>query len=283
MDEKDLIGGSDGLDLEDILKEFGEGSDAQPEPLMEQAASEMPIAQEPPLEQRLKQYLGQSDGDEDVKEYVPHAQAPDPAMEGQTVRMDPEKIRSAAEKAVTNDETVRFEPLGEVEPTVTQDATIRFEPLGDQPPVEQPQEEAAGEEKTEPFSTSWEPQYDSPMGEYVAPEPLQFRPRSRLHELKRKLIAGPERRYYALAEQGLGKLQAAIFLSLLVVVLACAAIIMHSSGMVQPQRMRLLVFGELFAMGFSALIASSRMLEGLAQIFKKKFTPDTMLALCFLG
>jgi len=273
MDEKELLHETEDLNLEDILKEFGEAGEAQPEPLMEQAAAEMPIAQEPPLEERLKLYLGQTDEDADVKEYIPQTETPDPAMEGQTVRVDPAEIRAAMEKnAVSSDETIRFEPLGNAETPVSTDATIRFEPV---------QEEAVPE-NAEPFSTSWEPQYDSPMGEYVAPEPLQFRPRSRLHELKRKLIAGPERRYYALAEQGLGKLQAAIFLSLLVVVLAFAAIIMHSAGMVKPERMRLLVFGELFAMMLSALIASNRMLDGLAAIFKKRFTPDTMLALTFL-
>lgn len=278
MDEKELLNETGALSLEDILKEFGQEGEGQPENWMEQAAMEMPIAQEPPLEERLKLYLGQTGEDSDVKQYIPQTGTPDPAMEGQTIRMDPEKLRSAMESsAVSTDATVRFEPLGEVKTPVSADATIRFEPLREEDRQEEPVPEQA-----EPFSTSWEPQYDAPMGEYVAPEPLQFRPRSRLHELKRKLIAGPERRYYALAEQGLGKLQAAIFLNLLVVVLAFAAVIMHSADLVRPERMRLLVFGELFAMMLSALIASSRILDGLASIFKKKFTPDTMLALTFL-
>ena len=120
------------------------------------------------------------------------------------------------------------------------------------------------------------------MGEYIPPEPIVFRPRSRLHELKRKLIAGPERRYYALAEQGLGKLQASIFLSILVVILSFVAIGMHCMGMVQQERMRLLVFGELFAMTLSALLGSQRIVEGFASLFKGKFTPDTILGLSFL-
>lgn len=285
MDERDIVNDTPDLelDLEDILKEFGEGSESQPEPLMELAAAEMPIAQEPPLEQRLKLYLSQTDEDEDVKEFVPQSQASGSAMTDETVRMDLDAVRAAMgdKNAVTTDATVRFEPLGDVEAAVSMDATIRFQPLGDTEPEEESAPEPAAE-NAEPFSASWEPQYDAPMGEYVAPEPLQFRPRSRLHELKRKLIAGPERRYYAIAELGFGKLQAAIFLSLLVVVLSCAAIVMHSSGMVRPERMKLLVFGELFAMMFSAILASTRMLDGLSAIFKKRFTPDTMLLFSFL-
>lgn len=278
MDEKELIEEIEAFDLDDIMKEFGEEAEPQPEPLMELAAAEMDIAQEPPLEERLKLYLGQVDEDADVKRYVPQTETPDPAMEGETVRIDPAEIRAAAEKtAVTTDATVRFEPLGNIETQVSTDATIRFEPITGEVQADEPVPQEA-----EPFSTSWEPQYDSPMGDYVASEPLQFRPRSRLHELKRKLIAGPERRYYALSEQGFGKLQAAIFLNLLVVVLAFAAIILHSAGMVRPERMRLLVFGELFAMMLSALICSNRMIEGLAAIGKKRLTPDTMLFFTFL-
>ena len=49
--------------------------------------------------------------------------------------------------------------------------------------------------KEEPYSENWEPEYEQPMGEYIPPQPLVLHPRSKLHELKRKLVAGPERRY----------------------------------------------------------------------------------------
>ena len=65
----------------------------------------------------------------------------------------------------------------------------------------------------------WKPESSE---EYVPPQPIIFRPRSRLRELKKKLVTGPEQQYYALSEKGLGRLQAAIFFSVLMV-LICAA------------------------------------------------------------
>lgn len=297
------------LNLEDILREFGGDGEAP----LDEAVSEMPIAQEPPLQERLKEFLQleepeeepavqEEDEDEDVKEYVPSEKKP---VTTNTVRIDPKELKSAlkdrpvpmdqtqrfdpiteaeAQQEVPKGGTIRFEPLRDKEkPEVTTEGTQRFEPLGEvTAEEEQPvQSEEALPEGAEPFSENWEPQYEQPIGEYVPPEPIVFRPRSRLQNLKRKLIAGPERRYYALAEQGLGKLQAGIFLSILVVILAFVAIGLHSAGMVRENRMRLLVFGELFAMMLSALLASHRLVDGLAGLFKFKFTPDTMLVLAF--
>ena len=300
------------LNLEDILREFG----SDPGEMLDEAVSEMPIAQEPPLEERLKAFLEPEEvqavseeipeeaveEDEDVKEFIPSEKK---SVTTNTLRVDPrELMKGDKNRPVPMGQTQRFEPIGgEVQPEFLQGGTIRFEPLkekekpevtlegtqrfeaiGEEAPPEQESLEAPPEELPEGaelFSEAWEPQYEQPMGEYVPPEPIVFRPRSRLHELKRKLIAGPERRYYALSEQGLGKLQAGMFLSVLVVILAVAALGLHSVGMVQPNRMRLLVFGELFAVMLSALLASHRLVDGLAGLFRLKFTPDTMLALAF--
>lgn len=297
------------LSLEDIMKEFSVQTDDTD--ALEKAREEMPIAQGPSLEERLKEFLPDSqetpaqteavpadppaeeavneedltipddrlkpflqEADEDVKRFVPNTEKAAPAIPGLTIRINPDEIKAAMKEAEpTEAATIRFEPVAaQPDEAVSEDATIPFEPVAaDSIP-----------EGAEPFSSGWEPQYETPMGEYVPPEPIVFRPRSRLHELKRKLIAGPERRYYALAEQGLGKLQAAIFLSLLIVILSFAAIAMHSLEMVQDNRMRLLVFGELFAMLLSALLGSHQILDGFASIFKGKFTPDTILGLSFL-
>ena len=73
------------------------------------------------------------------------------------------------------------------------------------------------EDITEVFDSLWEPEYEQPMGEYVPPQPIQFRPRSRIRELKRQLVNGPEKRYYELAEKGLGKMQISLFFSLLLI------------------------------------------------------------------
>ena len=134
----------------------------------------------------------------------------------------------------------------------------------------------------EPFTAQWEPEYDQPMGEYVAPQPIQFHPKSRLRELKRKLVAGPEKRFYQLSEKGVGKLQAAIFFSWLVVFISAASTVMYACGMVQENRLRLMVFGQFLALLISALLGSYQIIEGLADLSRKRFTLNTLLVVSFL-
>ena len=139
------------------------------------------------------------------------------------------------------------------------------------------------EGKPEAYGENWQPQYEQPMGEYVPPQPIIFHPRSRLRELKRKLVAGPERRYYEINEVGFGKLQAAIFLSFLVVVLTAGSTAMYALNMVQESRMKLMIFCQIFAMLMSALLGCYQMLEGLADLLKGRFTLDTLLVITFLA
>lgn len=152
--------------------------------------------------------------------------------------------------------------------------------------LEEPEEgpeiaDASVAEVAEPFSEGWEPDYDQPIGEYIPPQPIVFHPRSRLKELKRKLVAGPEKRYYELSEVGLGKLQAAIFLSLIVVLMSSGALLLYALDMVQPNRMRLLVFGEVLAMLLAALLGSYQLMGGIAKLLRGRFTPDVLLFFTF--
>lgn len=146
---------------------------------------------------------------------------------------------------------------------------------GETAPAEPPKQE-------EPFSGNWEPEYEQPIGEYVPPQPIVFRPKSRLHELKRKLVAGPEKRYYEISEQGFGKLQAAIFLSFLVVVLSTVATAMYALDMIQPDRMKLMIFSQFLAMMVAALLGSYQLVEGVADLLRGRFSTDTMLVLTFI-
>ena len=138
------------------------------------------------------------------------------------------------------------------------------------------------DESQEPFSEQWEPEYEQPMGEYVPPQPIQFRPRSRIRELKRKLVAGPEKRYYELAELGLGKLQIGICLSILVSLIAAFSTVLYSMNMVPQERMKLVVFAQFFVMLISALLGCNQMIEGVSDVFKGRFTCNTMLVLTFV-
>lgn len=187
----------------------------------------------------------------------------EPAQETAEAAGDTVRIDLPQHHAVSNDlgDTVRLENI---------------EQLAQQTQTQQ-------EEKTEDFGESWQPQYEQPMGEYVPPQPIVFHPRSRLRELKRKLVAGPERRYYEINEIGFGKLQIAIFLSFLVVVLTAGSTAMYALNMVQESRMKLLIFCQIFAMLMSALLGSYQLLEGLSDLCKGRFTLDTMLVVTFIA
>lgn len=119
------------------------------------------------------------------------------------------------------------------------------------------------------------------MGEYIPPQPIPFQPRSRLRELKRKLVAGPEKRYYELTRLGTGKLQVLILLSLLVVALSAGTTIWYAGGNVGSSRMKLMVFGQFFALLLSALLGSQLMLSGAADLFRGRFSLNTMLVFTF--
>lgn len=194
----------------------------------------------------------------------------------------PEQPRS--EVSLPGD-TIRLDDLAGAVQKLEQEATaetVRFTPVGEEnAEEEEPPVIPAQEEKVEPFSEAWEPEYEQPIGEYVPPEPIVFRPKSRLGELKHKLVEGPERRYYELVEQGVGKLQAAIFLSVLVMLLAVGSTAMYVFGMVQPERMRLMVFGQVFALLLSALLGSYQLMEGFGDLFRGRFSLNTLLLFSF--
>ena len=239
-----------GLDLEDILKEFSDNPQQTPEPGV------------PPEELEHTRRLD--------PEEIHKARHTDADWAQQTRRMDPVRVREeAADKA---GDTIEFDALrshlaglmGEEE-----EADAKIWKPGDTV-------------RTEAFTERWEPEYEQPMGEYVPPQPIQFQPKSRLHELKRKLVAGPEKRFYELSEIGVGKLQVAIFLSLLVVIVSAISTIMYATGAVQAHRMKLMVFSQFMALLVSGLLGSYQMIEGVADLAKKRFTPNSLLAITFV-
>ncbi len=119
--------------------------------------------------------------------------------------------------------------------------------------------------------------------EEAIPSPIVFRPKSRLRELKRKLIAGPEKRYYELAELGLGKIQFAMLFCFLVIALSVGIGWMYSSGMIPENRQRLMVFSQILIMLVAALLGSQQMLDGIWDLFSGKFSLNTMLTLTFFA
>ena len=179
------------------------------------------------------------------------------------------------------EETVRIELPVKSQVTELSGDTVRFEPVGGSAEEAEPQPAAPKFQKKEPFSEGWEPDYEQPIGEYVPPQPIVFHPRSRLRELKRKLVAGPEKRYYDLTEIGFGKLQAAIFFSILIVLFSACVTVLYTGGMIPPSRIKLMVFLQFFSMLLSALLGCYQMIDGVADLFKLRFSLNTMLLITF--
>lgn len=218
----------------------------------------------------------------------------DKPEEEEAAEVTVEEESAPEEDSLAEEETA--EEAGE-EPAVTGD-TIRIDsaellkgevrnaqPVDDEKDMQEPEEAETDQQvpPAEQFTGEWEPEYEQPMGNYVPPQPIQFQPRSRLRELKRQLVAGPEKRYYDLTEKGLVKLQLAIFFSFLVLALAAASTVMYALGLVPENRLRLLVFGQFLAMMLSALLGCFQLIEGVADIFKLRFSVNSLLVFTFFA
>ncbi len=213
-----------------------------------------------------------------------------------TVRLDEirkqlpqeEALQETAVFAPVSQETAKFSPVSqETAPFRPADqATAKFAPLEADttiykasPRQEQPEPGDEPEQTAEPYSEDWEPEYEQPIGSYTPP--IAFRP-SRLRQLRAQLVAGPERRFFELSEQGLGKLQAAILLTFLIFLLAGATTVLYEVGLIDPARRKLLVFVQLFSMLLAGFLGCYRLLEGLQDLVKLRFSLNTLLCVSFL-
>ncbi len=202
----------------------------------------------------------------------------DPEEQPRKPEEDPTPELSQEESGQLSQNTVRLDEITKAARQVTAvtDDTVAFTPVG-QDPDEEPQIILPPEPETEPYSEKWEPEYEQPISDYVPLQPIVFRPKSRLQELKRKLIEGPEKRYYELVEQGLGKLQLAIFANLLVALVSAGTTAIYAAGNVPQERMRLMVFAQLLGLLLSAALGSYQLMEGMADLGKRHFSVNTLL------
>ncbi len=247
------------LDLEEILREFSDHPQ-EPEQTDEPAAEE--TAENLEQTRRID------------PEEIHKARHSNEDLSQQTRRIDPIRLWKKVPKAT--DDTIQFDS---VRSQLAQTMGEKEEPAEEQDAkIWNPGEVAANEE----FTERWEPEYEQPMGEYVPPQPIQFQPKSRLQELKKQLVAGPEKRFYQLSEVGVGKLQAAIFLSALVALIAAASTVMYALGAIGDHRLKTMVFFQFIVLLFAGLLGSYQMIEGVADLGKKRFTPNTLLAVTFV-
>jgi len=256
------------LDLEAILKEFGGGeSDPLPE-LSESADAEFPEAPVEAMDAPAE--AAEAPAEAPAEEAVEAAEAPEAGgVPEDTIRLDDlaQIAEAAAEKAANvTSETIRLDP----EQTAAAAEAVKAEAAEAASEAEAVPEEAPAEESTEP-------ELPPPAA------PIVFDPKARLRELKRKLVAGPERRYYELSEIGTGKVQMAMFLCLIVIIVSGGAALMYALDMVPENRLKLMVFGQILAMLLGALLGSYQMIDGVGALLKGKFNANTLLAITFLA
>ncbi len=312
MDHKDEMKELE-FDLEDILSEFGSTPapqaqpDAVPQPPAEVSAPE-PSPEEP------------SSGEAPAVQEAPSEEAPAPQAAAKTEPAPAESAPAPRKSNMPSPESHgaihSLEDTGPMPHISLADLAAASREAA-APAEEAPAEEAASEAQaadeptldaddlltqvlsemeeapketeadTDPDSTQRfsMPEKQEPTAQIESapiPAPIPFStPRSRLKELKKKLVAGPEKRYYALSEAGIGKLQAAIAVSLLVVLLCAGITTMFVLDMVPANRLRLVIFSQVLAMLVSALMGCQLMLDAIGDLFKGRFSVNTLLTISF--
>ena len=271
MEDKEEL---EGFTLEDIIKEFSDHSYDEPDenPVPEETIPEEPAEADAVIEEAAEEVP--------VEEIIPEVTEETVVFEAIETPEPPTSEAQPEKNGEISSDTIRLDFSEELK-GVVRDA----QQIGDEE-AEETQEEAKEKEETEeteeaPFTGTWEPEYEQPMGEYVPPQPIVFPTRAESREMKHKLVVGPEKKYYELTEKGIGKLQLAMLFCLLVVILSAASTIAYAQGAVPENRLRLLIFGQFLAVLISALLGSFRLIRGVAELLKGRFTLNTLLVVTF--
>lgn len=189
-----------------------------------------------------------------------------------TVRLDP-AIFSAPAEPVSQDTAV-FTPVSQ--------ETMAFIGIKEQIPQPEPMPEPepeVQEPEAEPYSDEWEPEYEEPMGEY--PQDNTVSQRNRQTILRKKLVAGPEKRFHVLAAQGVAGLKLGIFLQFILFVVSAAGTAMYLLDMVNPSQHRLVIFGQVVVAMVAGLVGCYRLLGGLGSLLRGRLTLNTLLFVAF--
>ena len=261
--------------LEDIIKEFSD------HPIVE--TNEKPIEERPAAEEVTEAPVEETAEEAAVQEMQAEEEAAVEALTEETAAEAVEETASAeeepaektaVEEAVLSGDTIRLDSPELLKGVVHDAEHIDDEEEAEQPPVQ--------EEEKPAFTDEWEPEYEQPMGEYIPPQPIAFPTRAESRDMQRKLVIGPEKKYYELTEKGLGKLQICMFFMMLVVALSAVSTVAYAQGMIPENRLRLMIFGQCMAVLVSALLGSFQLIQGVADLFKGRFTLNTLLVVTFL-
>lgn len=263
------------FDLDDILSEFRD--------LPEEEASDLEASASVSMDTgRMNELISQLEQQREEEEEAAKA-----AVSMDTGRMNDliAEIMEQAEPVDHSNDTVRLP-----DKDASNEATRRMEAVTADPPktAEPTAEEtlrmdSVSQEETrriDPIEEEPTRRMD-PLEPPVQEEKIIYNPRTRLRELKKKLVAGPEKRYYALSEMGIGRVQAAMLINLIIVVLCCITTTMFALDLIPENRLRFVIFSQILAMLVSAFLGCGQMVEGFLDIFKGKFNINSLLFVTF--
>ena len=263
--------------LEDIMKEFG-AVEADPDSPADSLGDTQVY---PPVTPEVMEVLQAEPEEAAAPEEVP-GEAADTAPE-ETASEEAAPEAEAAETEAPADPmesaTQVFTPVTVEDLLAQPEAPVSVEPAdtAEEPVPEAPEVPAEAEAPSEEEEAVVEEPPVITAEQIPAPKPIPFR--SRLGELKRQLVAGPEKRYYDLTEIGLGRVQIAIFLCLVVAVLCAGSTVLYAAGALPENRLRLMIFGQILSMMISALLGCYLLMDGILDLFTGKFSLNTMLFL----
>ena len=263
------------FDLDDILSEFRD--------LPEEGASDLEASASVSMDTgRMNELISQLEQQREEEE-----EAAKTAVSMDTGRMNDliAEIMEQAEPVDHSNDTVRLP-----DKDASNEATRRMEAVTADPPktAEPTAEEtlrmdSVSQEETrriDPIEEEPTRRMD-PLEPPVQEEKIIYNPRTRLRELKKKLVAGPEKRYYALSEMGIGRVQAAMLINLIIVVLCCITTTMFALDLIPENRLRFVIFSQILAMLVSAFLGCGQMVEGFLDIFKGRFNINSLLFITF--
>lgn len=211
------------------------------------------------LEDIIREFSDQPELEELIREYAPPKEKkPAQSVSGDTIRLEP--MPGAPAKPAVTQQTVRFTgPKFPADPPYAPTPS----PVGNRPTVE-------------PFSEGWEPEYEEPMGNYPQRDPIHF-PNQRLKILRDKLTAGPEKRFYELTAAGTFRPKLMLLLAWAVFALSMGITLAYTGGTIGIQYAPTVVFCQLLSVLLSALLVLSRLVQGIANLARGKFTLSAFL------
>lgn len=217
------------------------------------------------------------------------------SADSEMVAQASQAFSAAADNGTVEDDTDPLPPLS-ASPISDDTDPLPELPLEVTDPVSAAQQALGAPEEEAPYAQGAE-EDDEPVAQPEPPHPQQaeeeepedgsntvpLQRSARLRELKRKLVAGPEKRYYALSGQGIGRLQVGIILNLIVFMLCGLGVFLYTRGMVSASRTKLMIYTQVLGMMASGLLGNSLMLDGISDLFHLRYSMNTTLTVTFVA